>query len=793
MGTDLRHTIRTHRRAPAFTMAAVLTLALGISGTTVIFSVVDGILLRPLPYPVPEALVRIIPYGSNGRETAFAAANYLDIARETTAFSVIAGYREDVIDVTGTGEPIRVRGAQTTASFFEVFGVAPVAGRLYGSDDRPGSALVVVSDGFWTRQFGRRLDAIGSRIGVNGVPSEIVGVVPATFSHPLKADLWALSPLAVPTSPIPVEDGLADRNVGYFGAVARLAPAATLAEANAQLEAAATRLADAYPDSNRGATVRAQPLAEALVTDVRAGLLVLLGGVVVVLLIACANVAGLLLARGLARRHELAVRASLGASRPRLAAQLLVESLVLAFAGGGAGVLAAAWGLDLLIAVAPESLPRLDEVHLDWRAALAAVLATTIVGVAAGLAPALQFSRPDLNGDLKDGGRTDTSARTRLRSTLVVAEVAAALVLSIGAGLLFTSLSRLQAVDPGFHTASLVAVELPLPLARYDEAAQKRFYADVLERVRATPVAARSAMVFPIPLRGSTASASVDLEGRPAGQEPPVADLNAVSPTFFETAGIALITGRVFDEGDRNGRPPVAIVNQRLARELGGDPIGRRINLGEWVTIVGIVADVRRQSLDAAPRPGLYLPYQQFVLPYMGLVVRTDRPTATVAAEVRAAVRGVDPDLPVGDVLTIDQIIDRATGQPRLHTWLLMAFAGFAAVLAAVGLYGLTSLFVSQRTREMGVRLALGASQAAVAALVLRQGLRLAALGVLIGLAAAGAVAHVLTSVLFETSAMEPGVYTSLAAALLTVAALACYVPARRAMRVDPVRALRAD
>ena len=799
MGTiysDLRYAIRSYRRAPGFTTVAILTLALGIGGATAIYSVVDGILLRPLPYPEPSRLVKLARTSVAGTEGAFSAGDFLDVTREMAALGQATGYREDISDVTGTGEPVRVPGVQTTASFFDVLQVTPLVGRVYSAADQGRGAMAVISEGLWQRQFGRRPDVVGTRVRVNGTPTEIVGVVSQLVRHPLNADLWTLAPGDVPTSPIPSDDPRADREIQYFGAMARLAPSATIGDVNAQLGALGDRLAREFPDSNRGESFHVRPLAESLVVDVRTGLLVLLGAVACVLLIACANVAGLMLARSLARRRELAVRASLGASSWRLARQLMVESLVLAIAGGAAGLVLAAWGVELLLALAPEKLPRLSEVNLDWRVAAIASLATTLVGLLAGLAPAWQSARPQLNEDLKDGGRTGTAAKTRFRSILVVGEVAAALVLLIGAGLMLTSLARLRSVDPGFRTTSLAAVELPLPQSRYDGPAQGRFYRQVLERLQANPATARSAMVFPMPLRGSNAGAGVEIEGEPESNRTnrPPAELNMVSPEYFETMGLRLIKGRGFTASDADGQLPVVIINQRLAKMFGEvDPIGRRINLGDWVTVVGVVSDARRQSLEASPKPNVYLPYQQFTLPFMSVVVQTDGAPAAVGSAVKAAVQELDPDLPVETVRTIEQIIELSTGQPRFRTFIIAAFAALALLLAAIGIYGLVSFSVSQRTAEMGVRLALGASPRQVGALVLRQGLALAVLGVVIGLGVAALGGRLLASLLFETSATDPAVFAGLALLLLTIAAVACYVPARRAMRVDPMRALRAD
>ncbi len=794
---DIRYAIRSYLRAPGFTAVAIITLALGIGGATAIFSIVDGILLRPLPYPEPDRIVRVSRTNAAFEDGAFAPADFLDLKRDAAAFSSMAGFREDIVDLTGSGDPVRVRGVQTTASFFEVLGARPLIGRTFQSgSDRPGAMLAVIGEGLWQRQFGGRADIVGEHVGVNGTPMEIVGVVPEWFRHPLAADVWTLSPLDIPTSPIPVDEPLASRDVQYFSAIARLAPGATLVSANHDVRQIGDRLASDFPDSNAGESFMVRELSDVLVRDVRPALLVLLASVALVLLIACANVAGLMLARGTARRRELAVRASLGASAGRLAGQLMTESLVLALIGGTCGLLVAAWGLDALVALAPETIPRLEEVQLDWRVASVAMLVTTLVGVLFGLAPALQSARPALASDLKDGGRTGTSARTHFRSGLVVAEVAVALVLLIGAGLMLTSLLKLGAVDPGFHTSSLVAVELPVPQSRYDEDAQRRFYSGVLARVRENPVTANTAVLFPTPLRGSNASAGVEIEGQPNDPRSSerLAELNAVSPEFFQTMGIRLLRGRALQATGGVDRPLEAVINERLASQWGErDPIGTRINVGSWATIVGIVSDARRQSLDAAPKPAIYLSYEQFTLPFMGLMVRTDQPASAVAAAIRTAVKELDPDLPIGEVRTIEQIIEQSTGQPRFRTLLILAFAGLAVLLAAVGVYGLISYSVSQRTAEMGVRLALGASPRQVCALVMRQGLWLAVAGVVIGLAGAALATRGLASLLFDTSATDPAIYAALAIGLLTVAAMACYVPARRAMRVDPIRALRAE
>ena len=796
IGQDVRYALRSFVRAPGFTLVALITLALGIGGTTAIFSIVDGVVLRPLPYHDSERILRLVRARASGDDASFSAADYRDLKKDATALSSVAGYRSDIVDMTGRGEPVRIIGMQTTAGFFDVFDAPPLRGRTYHeATDKPGAAVAVLGEAIWRQQFGGADSVIGSQVRLNGAPTEIIGVVPEWFRHPSKSAAWMLSPLDVPTSPFGVDASSGDRSVQYFTAVARVGRGQTVVQAREQLNAIGARVAAEFAATNAGETLDGQPLADSLVADVRTALFVLMGAVGFVLLIACANVAGLLVARGASRRRELAVRTALGAARGRLMQQLLTESLVLAVAGGVLGLVVATWTLQLLVGVAPENLPRLDEVALDWRVALFTFAATIVVGVLFGLAPAMQASQPELNTDLKDGGRTGT-LRTGARNVMVVAQVALALVLLIGAGLMLTSFARLRAVDPGFRTSELVTVELMLPLARYNEAAQRGFYMGVLERLQANPLTAQSAMLFPFPFGGGNAQASFHVIGQP--EKPPsektVADLNSISPGYLRTAGLRLIDGRDFAVTDGPDSLPVALVNEASRGEFGGrNPIGERVNLGSPVTVVGIVSDARRQSLDRPPRPAVYLPYSQFVLPYMGAVVRTDQGAAATASAVKAAVAQVDPDLPIGDVKTIEQIIDDSTGQPRFRSFLIASFASLALLLAAVGVYGLISFTVTQRVPEIGVRLALGANPWQVFSLVIGQGLRLAAIGVALGLVVAVAATRLVQGLLFNTSATDPVIYASLALLLLTMAAVACYVPARRAMRVDPMSALRSE
>ena len=795
LSQDIRYALRSFLRAPGFTVVALVTLALGIGGTTAIFSIVDGVVLRPLPYSDSNRIISLTRKNARGEDSSFSGPDFRDVKKDATYLTAVAGYRSDIIDLTGRSEPVRVTGLETTAGFFDIFDAPPILGRTYhDATDKPGTPIAVIGEAVWRQHFGSDRSIVGTTVRLNNRPTEIIGVVPERLRHPGRVDVWVLAAEDVPRSPLG-EDSANSRDVNYFSAVARVATDRSLADARGQLSAITARINSQNPPDDADEVLGADPLASSLVEDVRTALLVVLGAVGFVLLIACANVAGLLVARGAARRREIAVRTALGAGRGQLIRQLLTESLVLAIAGGAAGMLVANWALDVLVNVAPENLPRLGDIALDWRVGLFAFVATLAVGVLFGLAPALSSSRPDVNHDLKDGGRTGTS-RTGGRNAMVVAQVALALVLLIGAGLMLVSFARLRAVDPGFRTTDIVTIELMVPLSRYDEKEQIRFYSTVLERMRGNPLTAQSALMFPFPFGGGNAQAGFQIVGekpRPRDQRITV-ELNSISPGYLQTSGIRLIRGRDFAETDGPGSPLVALISESVVKEFGDkDPIGQQIDLGEGATVVGIVSDARRRSLDQPPRPAVFLPYTRFMLPYFGAMIRTDQSAAVVAPIVKKIVAELDPDLPIGDVETIEQKIATSTGEPRFRSYLIAGFALLALLLAAVGVYGLISFTVTQRVPEIGVRLALGASPSQVFQQVIGQGVRLAVIGVVAGLGAAVAATTLVRGLLFNTSATDPVVYASLSFLLLAIAALACYVPARRAMRVDPMTALRSE
>ena len=803
---DVRYALRSLGRAPGFTLVALVTLALGIGGTTAIFSIVDGILLRPLPYPEPQAIVSLARGSQRDPGAAFSAADYLDYERESRSFSALAGFRQDLVDMAFAGEPVRLTTLETTAGFFKVIGLPPLRGRVYTSDDQSsGSRVVVISESMWRQHLGSDPQVLGRTMRLNGVPFTVIGVMPEELVHPMKVDMWTLAPREVPTPPVPLDGDLRmSRDVQYFSVLGRLVPGTSMETANEELRSISERLAREFPATNEGQRVYASSYQEVLVGGVRNGLLILLGAIGFVLLIACANVASLMLARGTARRREFAMRSALGARRGRLVRQLLTENLVLALAGGALGLIVAYWGVEGLLAIAPESIPRLTDVRIDWRVATFAIVSSATVGILFGIIPAMSGTRPQMVETLRDGGRTGT-ARAGTQKVLVVVEVALALVLLIGAGLMLTSFARLRGVDLGFNVSNLVVVFVPLPQARYPREAQVRFYQQLLERLQANPVTATAALAFPTPFGGGNAQGGYLVEGkaRPPAAERPILQINSVTPGFFHTMGIPLLGGRDVAWTDTPDRPRVGVINRALAeREWPGeDPIGKRLSIGgdpdgdpsAWLSVVGVVGNAKRSDLEGPTEPAVYLSLASFTIPFTGALVRSEAGESAVARAVHEAVRSLDAELPPGESETLENVLQRTTGQPRFRAILITAFAGVALVLAAVGIYGLISYSVAQRIPEIGVRLALGSTPAEVAGLIVRQGLLLALGGVALGLVGALAATRVIQGVLFSVSATDPMVYTSLAALLLVIAALACYIPARRAMKIDPLTALRAE
>ena len=809
MSNDIGYALRTLQKNRGFAGVAIVTLALGIGGTTAIFSVVNGILLRPLPYPNADRVVQVWSVTQEEPQGSYSPADFLEFQRSMRTVDALAGYREDALTIASAGaDPVRVSGALVTLDYFDIFGSRPLLGRTFSraSDAGTNEPLAILGAKVWRETTASDAEIVGKRLRINGVPHTIVGVMPDSFEYPNGARAWVLSSTPVPPPPFDVPGDLLEaRNLQYFLAVGRLRAGATLAHAQADVASIAGELARRHPKTNTGRGARVELLHERMVGDLRRALLVLLGAVGVVLLIACANVAGLLLARAAGRQREFAIRTALGASRGRLIRQMLAESLVLAAAGGALGLLAGAWTVELLAVLLPAGVPRVDEIGLDARVAAVAVLTSLASAVLFGLVPSLQASRADGSAALRDAGDRASTAgrvRARTRAALVVAEIALTLVLLASAGLLANSFVRLQRIDPGFTTEQVTLVQMPLPQGKYvDGRRQAAFYEQLLERLRQHGDIQSSAVAFPAPLSQQDAAGSFSIEGRSytTRADRPRADLGSVSPDYLRTLGIPLITGRHFTDRDREPAPAVIIVNAAFARRHfpGEDPLGKRLRFDDtkdaWMTVVGVAGDSRSLGLDTDPGPLMYIPYQYFTLPFMSVVVRSSGGTAGVASAVRAEVRALDPDLPIDEVRPLKDVVSDSVAEPRFRMVLLGAFALTALLLAAVGVYGLISYSVTQRTREIGIRVALGARPAQVSVPIMREGLALAALGMGIGLAGAFAATRLLATFLFEVEATDPLTFAAVTGLLLGVALVACYVPSRRALRVDPLTALRAE
>jgi len=795
---DLRYGFRMLAKAPGVTIFALLALAFGIGANTAIFSVVNTVLLRPLPFKETDHLLKIslVQFQAGPRGSPLSPSDFLDFRAQNRNLEM-ATFATDTFNYSGSQAPEQVEGAWTTAGFFSTLGVSPMLGRgfLPNEDKADAERVVVLSEGFWRARYNADPQAIGRTITLSSRNYIIVGVMPARFQFPdHTVQLWAALPIEPPTR----------RGPYFMHGVLRFPATMSVEQARAELAEIAARIKATTPALPPDYGFVSIPLTEYLVGEVRPALLVLLGAVGLVLLIASLNVANLLLSRAVAREKEISIRAALGASRSRIVRQFLTENLLLACAGGGAGLLLAVWGIDLLRAFGPNNVPRLQDVTVDrWVLGWTALISLGS-GILFGLAPAWHGTRLDLNSALKAGGRSTSESvgARRVRSFLVVAEVALAMMLLIGAGLLIRSFVSLQKVQPGFSSEQILTMQLRLPRAKYTELPQvATFYERLLERVKVLPGVQSAAIASSLPPNGLEVSDTFNVEGVLSANDAssPLGSVLFSSPGYFRTLGVPVLHGRDFNEHDTPTTPRVVIINETLARKYfpKASPLGKRFKQGgsdrtanPWMEIVGVVGDVKYEGLDIATAPAFYLPSRQVPIRGMNLVVSSSLPQAAVTAAIRAEVRKIDPELPVSRVNTMEKLVNESVAQPRFRTFLVGVFSAVAMLLAAIGIYGVVAYSVSQRTQEIGIRMALGALPRDVVRLVVRQGLSLTLIGAGVGVVGALVLTRVMSTLLFGVGASDPVTFAAISFLLILVALLASYIPARRAARLDPMKAL---
>lgn len=800
---DLLYALRRLRQAPGFTIVAVATLALGIGANGAIFSVVHAVLLKPLPFEEPDRLVQVSQTWKGEKSAVYSPQNFLDVEKDARSFESLAAFDTSGVTLTGRGEPGRLEGVDVSASFFDLLRVRPAYGRFFaaGENETGHTKVAVLGDRLWRQRFGADPAVVGQTVQLDRDRYTIVGIAPAGFSFPQGSDVWR--PLEYDT-----RFRSNSRGAWYLGVVGRLKPGVAIEQARLEVATIHARLATAYPDADEGVSGTVVSLHESLVGESRRALLVLLGAVGLVLLIACVNVANLLLARMAARETELAVRTAMGAGRARLMRQLLTESLTLSVLGGIAGVLLAGFSLDALLALQPEGMPRMGEVRVD-RAVIAFSAALSLVtGLLFGAFPALQMLRRPTAQSLREGGRGMLSGRGhRLRSGLVVGQMALAMMLLAGSGLLLRSFDQLRRVDPGFRSDKVLTFRISLPESAYKEEPERAaFYATLLERLAALPGVRTAGGIMGIPLGGVRFNITFAVKGRPPlpPARQPSMEIRAVTPDYFLALGIPVLRGRAFGRGDGADAPQVAMISAAAARKYfpGEDPIGRFITLG-WGRsegkpkvggeVVGIVGDVKDRSLAGEKQPEMYVAYAQMPVDMMDVVLRTSVSARALLPAAEKVVHSLDPELPIARAATLDEVVARSISEPRFYMILLGAFAGMAVFLAALGIFGVLSYAVVQRSREIGIRVALGAHPRDVLRMVMGQAARLAGIGVVAGLAGAVGLSRAIASLLFELSPTDPATLGSMAALLAAVALVASYLPARRATHVDPLVALRSE
>ncbi len=803
---DIRYSFRSLLKHPGFTAIVVVTLAVGIGASSAIFSVVNTVLIRPLPYAHAERIVAIQAIGRDGKRVQISPANFLDWRAQNTVFEHLAAILTRPANLALADQAERLDLAMTSANFFSVFGTEPERGRFFiAAEEQAGHApVVVVSHALWQRRFGGDESLVGKPITLDGNSYTVVGIAPPGFQYPDKTDVW-LPPFRLAPVMSERQDPTQVRGFGMLAAVALLKPGVSLPQAASEMETITTRLRQQYPETNNRSFNPVVSLHKHLVGETGSMLLLLFGAVSFVLLIACANVANLLLVSAAARQKEMAIRTALGASRMRVIRQLLTESLILAFAGGAIGLLLALWGVALMMKLLPHDFPRVGEINLDWRVLAFTLLASVLTGILFGLAPALQTSKTDVQESLKESGRSSSGGRrhNRLRNLLIVGEVALSVVLLVGAGLLFRSFLRLQAVDTGFTSQQLLTVQLSPAGSNYRRDADYiSFYSQAIERVSAIPGVEAVGAINTLPL-GKGPTAGFRIEGRPplTIDKWPGGNYRTVNTDYFHAMNIPVVQGRAFNDHDTETAPLVMMINQALARRdfPNENPIGKRINLGNtdakgqpvWWEIVGVVGDIRNLELREAGAPEFYLSALQDSFPNMYLVVRTSVEPTSIAGAIRQAAAEVDKSAAVSDIKTMDHIVSEAVTQPRFNLVLLGLFSGIALLLSAAGIYGVTAYSVAQRTHEFGIRMALGAQVGDVLRMIIGQGMLLISVGIAVGLVASFALTRLLRSLLFGVSVTDPLTFVAIIFLLTLVALIACYVPARRATKVDPLVALR--
>jgi predicted permease len=809
LGQDIKYGIRMLAKSPGFTAIAILTLALGIGANTAIFSVVNAELLRPLPFRDSSRLASVSTSNSRRHSTAGSMSypDFLDLQAQNQVFEKMAAYTDGSFTLTGIEQPAHIIGSSVSASLFDVLGVTPELGRTFRADeDQPHHHSVILSHQLWVARFAGDPGIIGRSIALDKNAYTVVGVMPASFQYPLvrqSSTLWTtMSPLleSSDNSPTMAEQ----RGAHFLRSIARLKPGISVAQAQVGMDVIMASLSKQYPDTNKywGAHVVSEQ--DRMTRSIRPALFVMMIAVGFVLLIACVNVANLLLARATARTREIAIRAALGAGRNRLVKQLLTESLLLAFIAGGLGLLLARWGSEILVRLSPEQLPRTSEIRVDGPVMAFTLGIAVLTGLLFGLAPAMHVSHSNIVDSLKEGALSTTASKARfgLRSSLVVVEMALALVLLVSAGLLIRSLVRMQQVNPGFDARNVMTASIDVPDAKYSDPQKAEFFRNLIPKLSAIPGVQAAAAVYPLPMSGDEIRTTFQIEGRPVSKsEEPASSVRDITPNYFATMRIPLLQGRDFDSRESADSTPVVIINQALARQYfsGESPLGKHIKpgissgSGEPVMreIVGVVGNVKFSDLTSEWMPESYLPSAQLPFGSMTLVARSTQDPHGLAKMMTQTVQSMDQDMPTYAAKTIQEYLDGTLSVPRFNTSLLALFAGLAMLLTAVGLYGVISYSVAQRTHEIGIRMALGAKPQDMLGLIVGQGLKLGLLGVGIGVVAAVGLTHFLSSLLFGVTATDPLSFAGVIVLLLVVVLTACYFPARRAMRVDPMIALR--